>query len=213
MRNSLQRRLSMLQSVLHLFDAHPGLWDKTKTLADHVAAVRKGAADLEAAAEDQSAGDPTGLTQDKRDARDRAEEALGRLGEAAGAYAIVTGDDDFRVAADVSQSEWDKKADADFFADAETALARLEGALDSLADYGVTHAEVAEARAAVEAARPLGAARNVRRAGRVSATTALDGGYSAVVPALHVLDRLVPRLVKDPGFVSDYRVARRIPGD
>ncbi len=86
----------------------------------------------------------------------------------------------------------------------------IEKASDALARYEVTPEEVAEARAAVEAARPLGAVRNVRRAGRVRATAALDGGYSAVVPHLLHLDRLVRRLVKDETFVADYFIARRI---
>lgn len=210
MRNSLRTRLDMLQSVLALFDAHPDLWTKKEPLADGVAVVREGVADLTEAAEDQSAGNPTGLTKDKRDARDRAEALLADLGDAAGAHALITGDDDFRVATDISLSEWDHKADADFFADAETALARIEGSLGALATYDVTPKEVAEARAAVDAARPLGATRNVRRAGRVRATAALDGGYSAVVPTLALLDKLVPRLVKDADFVAEYRIARRL---
>ena len=208
MRNVLRNRLSMLQRVLALFDGRPDLWTRTRKLTDQVALIREGAADLTAAAEDQSAGNPAGLTRDKRDARNRAEALLASLGDAAGAHALVSGDDDFRVATDISQSEWDKKADADFFADAETALARMEGALGDLAEYDVTPEELAEARAAVEAARPLGAGRDVRKAGRTRATAALDGGYSAIVPALTLLDKLVRRLVKDAAFVAEYRVVR-----
>ncbi|HEX8299004.1 MAG TPA: hypothetical protein VF594_07555, partial [Rubricoccaceae bacterium] len=86
------------------------------------------------------------------------------------------------------------------------------GAQAALAAYAVTPTELAEARAAVEAARPLGAARDIRQDGRTRATAALDGGYSTVVPTLGLLDRLVPRLVKDAAFVAEYRIARRIPG-
>ena len=103
-------------------------------------------------------------------------------------------------------------AEADFFARGAGVLDRIEATLPDLDGYGVTAADVAEARAAVEAARPLTGQRDTREASRTSATAALDGGYSTVVPALTILDRLVRRLVKDAPFVADYSVVRRIPG-
>ena len=213
MRDMLRRRLTMLRATLQLFDQHPDLWSPKPALARNVAAVRLGTAELDAAARDQDAGNPTGLTRDKREARDLAEELLGALGATAGAYAIESGDDDFATAVDISRADWDRMPDADFFTRADNALARIEADLDKLDDYEVTRDDVTAARDAVDAARPLGPARDTRRAGRVSATAALDGGYSDVVPPLRVLDRLVPRLINDPGFVADYAVVRRIPGD
>jgi hypothetical protein len=212
MRDLLTRRLTMLQATLRHFDDHPDVWKGAPAIARTVATVRERTADIEGAAEDQAAANPTGLTKDKREARDVAEHLLGTLADAAAAYAIETGDDDFDTDANITRADWDRMADARFFARAETALDRFEGALDTLTDYDVTRDEVAAARAAVEAARPLGSGRDTVRAGRVVATAALDGGYSAVAPTLKLLDHLVRRLVKDAEFVARYVVVRRIPG-
>ena len=210
MRAYVRRRLDMLHRTLAHFDAHPKAWNTAPALVRNVQTVRGAAATIEAAAEGQDAGNATGLTQDKTDARDHAEGLLGALGEAVGAYAIESGDDDFRAATDLPRSEWDRMSDADFFSQSAVTLARIEAALPDLAEYEVTGTDVSEAREAVEAARPLGATRDTRAAGRTVATGTLGATYSAAVPALEVLDRLVPRLVKDAAFVAEYRVVRRL---
>ena len=212
MRDSLRRRLQMLDRTLAVFDSRPALWQHSTSLVSTVALVRDGADDIRTARDAQDAANPTGLTKDKRDARDLAEDRLAQLGEAASLHADDTGDDDFRAATVVPHSEWDALADDDFFASADTALDRIEATLGPLAEYEVTGKEVADARDAVDAARPLGAARDLRAVGRRSATDALDGGYSAVVPTLKRLDSLVLRLIRDAAFRADYAAARRIPG-
>jgi hypothetical protein len=42
---------------------------------------------------------------------------------------------------------------------------------------------------------------------------AVEEAYSAAVPTLEVLDRLVPALVEDPVFVATYAEVRQIEGD
>ncbi len=206
----VRRRLDMLHRTLAHFDAHPKAWDRAPALVRNVQKVREAAATIEAAAEAQDAGDATGLTQDKTDARDTAERLLGALGEAVGAYGIESGNDAFRTATDIPRSEWDGMPDAGFFSQAAATLARIEAALPELDEYEVTAADVAEARAAVEAARPLGSERDAHAAGRTVATGTLGTTSSTAVPALEVLDRLVPRLVRDAAFGAEYRVVRRL---
>lgn len=213
MRASIRRRLDMLHRTLQHVDDHPTLWSTRAALARNVETVRAGTATLEKAGVAQKAGDATGMTQDKEDARDIAEARLGALGEAAEAYGIESGDDGFRAAAAVPRSEWDVMSDADFFSRAEVALSRIEQALPDLDDYEVTETDVADARDAVEAARPLRGARDAHAAGRTAATDTLGATYSTVVPALDVLDRLVPRLVRDAVFVDEYHVVRRVTDD
>ncbi len=209
----LRRRLTMLHATLAHFDAHPDAWAGIEDVEDSVQAVRDGTSAIERHAETQAAATPEGVTENRDAARDAAEDLLARLGRRVSAHAIRIGDADLREAVDHSRSDWDRMAEADFFSTAADALDRTEAVLPDLTRVRVTSKDVDAARAAVEAARPGTAARDGVRARRVTATAALGGGYSAVVGPLDVLDRLVPELVEDAGFVAEYRVVRRVPGD
>lgn len=145
-----------------------------------------------------SAATPEGLADNRAAARGAAEARLATLGRRASAYAVEASDADLREAVDHSRSDWKRMAEADFHARAEDALGRIDAALAPLAEYGVEKEDVAAARAALAAARPLTAGRDNVRA---VATGALD-----------VLDRLVPTLA-NTAFVAEYRQVRRITGE
>ena len=212
MKDTLRPRLDMLRAVLHHFDEHPAAWAGKSRIAHNVGLLRTVLADLDAAATAQTAADPEGLTEDKAAARDAAEILLADLSAGATAHALETDDADLRVAVDFSLSDWDRMAEADFFAQAEATLARIEAEADALAEVDVTKGEVAAARAAVTAARPVTAARDNVVADRMVATSALGSGYGAAVTPLRVLGLLVPRQIKDAAFVAEYRNVRRVRG-
>ena len=212
MTSYLRRRLAMLRATLAHLDAHPDAWAGRAPIARNVETVREGLDALDRAAESQAAATPEGLTENRDDARDAAEARLVTLGRQASAYAVEAGDADLREAVDHSRSDWERMPEADFHARAEDALARIDAALAPLAEYGVEKEDVAAARAALAAARPLTAGRDNVRADRAVATDALGAGYTALLGPLDVLDRLVPTLA-DAAFVAEYRQVRRITGE
>ncbi len=213
MTDYLRRRVAMLRRTLTHFDEHPDDWTAIEPIADQVAVVRDGTAAIERDGKTQAAATPKGVTEARDAARDDAEIRLASLGKRVTAYAIVARDPDLREAVDVTRAQWDGMAEETFFSRAADATTRTEAVLAKLPTYGVTKSTLAEVRAAVDAARPLTAARDNVSADRGGATERLKAGYSALVEPLVVLDFLVPELVESPEFVAEYRRVRRIPGD
>lgn len=209
----LSRRIAMLRRTLTHFDEHPDDWTAIEPIADQVAVVRDGTAAIERDAKAQAAATPKGITEARDDARDIAETRLASLGRRVTAYAIVARDPDLREAVNVTRAQWDDMPEQAFFNRAADALTRTDAVLDKLARYGVDKSTLAAVRAAVDAARPLTAARDNVAADRGGATERLSTGYTALVEPLDVLDFLVPELVESPEFVAEYRRVRRISGD
>lgn len=203
----------MLQRTLAVFDAQPDLWTAKKPIAQNVAVVRDGLAEITRAVKAQIAGDSRGLTRNKAVARETAARRLAVLSQKAGVYAAMAGDADLEAAADVSLTRWRRMPEATFFGTADDLLDLIDGALDALDDYEVSKDDVSAARAALDALQPLTSVRDRRRGERVAATEDLDVGYAAVVEPLGHLDTLVPLQIKDRAFVDAYRIARRIDGD
>ena len=209
----LENRLKMLEDTLAHFDAHPDAWNAEPPLVRNVATLRDGYVALDDAGEGQAAGDTTGLTQDKTAARAAAAKQLADLGLKVSAFAIETGDADLRKAVDHTAYEWGRKSEVDFKNDAANALDRTEAVLPALVEYKVTAEQISAARTAVARVGRIARQRDTTDAAREVDTDALWPGYSALVPTLAVLDRLVPALVENADFVATYRQVRQIPGD
>lgn len=214
MNRRLRNRIRMLHTVLAHVDEHPDVWSDKPPIARNVAAVRATTEQIDATAEAQAAGDTQGLTENKRRARRAAVDALLDLGRKVAAYAIETGDADLRQAADRSRTDWRRMPDATFAAEAADLFRRVEAAPDgALDEYGVGATEVEDARAAVAEVGRLGEIRDNVGIDVSVATEDLDELYDDTAEPLEVLDRLVPALIDDEGFVDEYARARRIPGD
>ncbi|HEX9951816.1 MAG TPA: hypothetical protein VGB53_08615, partial [Rubricoccaceae bacterium] len=160
MKDTLRPRLAMLNAVLAHADEHPDLWAASVPIARNVAAVRAGRDEMDRAATVQAASDSEGLTANKRAAREAAVLLLASLSDVAEGYAVEIGDADFEAAVGYSPSEWRRMPEADFFPLADAALDRIDAALDALDEYEVTKQDLADARAALDAARPLTATRD-----------------------------------------------------
>lgn len=213
MERRFENRLKMLRNTLAHFDAHPDLWSPEPPLVRNVATLRAGFDAMEDAGEGQAAGNTKGLTEDKRAARATAARLLVDLSLKVSGYAIEFKDADLRQAVDYSFSEWTRMSETDFKNEATDALDRTEAALPALAEYKVTAEQVSQARAAVAEVIELSSERDNVGAAREVDTAALPAGYSALVPTLDVLDRLVPALIDDADFVATYVQVRQIPGD
>ena len=213
MNRRLQNRLRMLDNTLEHFDQHPALWsDKTK-IAEGVDSVRAIVRRMNDAAEDQAGGDTKGLTQEKRRARRTTTDQLVDLGKKASAYAILEKDDDLRQAADLSHSDWGRFTDREFANKARDLLTLVEALPDgALDEYGLAPDETTTIRQSVAAVGRLGAQRDNVGVDRAEATGDLDDLYDETEKPLDVLDRLVPVLIEDEGFVGEYRRVRQIPG-
>ena len=212
MKDTLRPRIAMLSAVVRHFDEHPDLWAASAPITRNVAALRGVLDTLGGAVTGQVANAPEGHTEDKEADRDRAEELLADLSAAATALALETDDADLRTLVDLSRTDWDRLAEADFYGRADAVLDRADARAADLAGYDVTKTEIAEARAAVDAARPGTAARDNVLADRIVDTATLRTGYGVARTPLRVLDLQVPRTVKDAAFVAEYRRVRRVTG-
>lgn len=213
MTDALRPRIAMLRAVVRHFDEHPALWASSTPITRNVDALRNVLGTLGEAATGQAANNPEGHTEDRDALRDVAETLLADLSAAATALALETDDAALREVVDLSRSEWDGFAEADFYGRAGAVLDAADARADDLAGYDVTKAELAAARAAVDAARPGTAARDNTLADRGVATGTLRTGYGVARTPLRVLDLMVPRTVKDAAFVAEYRRVRRVTGN
>lgn len=203
----------MLHRTLAHFDGQPAAWNTHEALTRNVEALHDGTDAMDAAAEAQAAGATKGLTEAKQAARRHAATLLAFLGRKVGGYALEAGDPDLGRAVDRGRSVWLHLADEAFVAEAGAALNRVEAILHDLGPYEVTADDVAAARAAVKAAHDLDTRRDLTAAGHAVATDELEDSYTALVPTLALLDRLVPALVQDADFVATYVEVRRIRGE
>jgi hypothetical protein len=199
----------MHAAVLDLLERHEATWAARPPVAAAVASLRAAVVEADALDLERDSLATTGLTAEKAEARDAMEAAAVRLVRVLRPYARATGDRALLADVDLTPSDFDNASDAAALSAAERVHAAATAHLAALAPYGVVAADATTLREAIEAFRPLGAARDATGGQREARTEALPAAFARARATLALLDDLIPGVVGDPILTAEYARTRR----
>jgi len=199
----------MHADVLAVLDHHAALWTSRDRVVPHVDALRDAYAQAAETDARREALRPKGLTRSKETLRAAMKNQTLALAKAVRPFGRDTGDDALVDAATFTETDFKRASEAGAVSLAERVLRAAEPHDKKLPPYGAAAGAVDALRAAIEAFRPAGGARDAVRSQQEALTRAMPPLFKAAKAAIAQLDDLVPG-IGDETLAAEYTRARRI---